>query len=62
MDLLLEAIGSAIGYGFVGLLIALAIKAFRRSKPLPKWPIITFAIIGVLVRVGMATVIANNPN
>ncbi|WP_298128229.1 hypothetical protein [Brevundimonas sp.] len=52
MDLLLETAGSAFGYGLIGMLVALVIKAFRRSRPMPKWPIIFFAVLGVLVRFG----------
>jgi len=59
MDWLLTAAGGATGYGLIGLLIALAIKAFRRDKPLPKWPIIACAIMGALSAVMTLAKISN---
>ena len=53
VDMWFRALGAAIAWAIIGLLIALVIKAFRRDRPLPKWPIVVFAVLGVLFSIAL---------
>jgi hypothetical protein len=59
-DLIFRALGAAIGWGLIGLVLAFAIKLIAKRERLPRWPIVACIALGVLV--SLALNMAPTPN